>query len=215
MSTPTSASNHIPRIDCGVLGAMADVVEHLHLLRTQLGVQFNVVQDPMLIHALGDDTVSLLDSPAQQHLARRPLRGFGDLHNTRLVEQIVVGPTHRRVRCCVDVVRLAEFHHFPAKSVSSDFIRTLYHLCKLQPVLLNLTNEAGNTPVLEVRVNLDLVDVRDGCRVRHDLLEVANLVVGDANRLEDAAFVEILHHLPALQSTKITIPYSTHKHMLD
>ena len=64
-------------------------------------------------------------------------------------------------------------------------------------------------PVLEVRVNLDLVDVRDGLRVGDDLLEVAHLVVGDPDGLEDAALVVLLHHLPALQSATIKLMIAT------
>ena len=68
---------------------------------------------------------------------------------------------------------------------------------------------AWDMPVLEVGVNLYLIHVRDGRRVGNDLLEVANLVVGDSNGLEDSALVVLLHDFPALQSTNATIPYST------
>ena len=107
--------DHSLGIYLGVLGTVANVIQHLHLIRSQLKVQVYVLTDPLLIHALGNYTVSLLDSPTQQYLAGRPLCGLDHFDDIWFIEEVVVGPTQGCVRSHVDAVSFTEFHHLPTK----------------------------------------------------------------------------------------------------
>ena len=66
-----------------------------------------------------------------------------------------MGPSQRSVGCGVDVVRFAEVHNFPETKIKGVLQSSI---SQMNPYSLGLL-------VLEVRMNLDLVDMRDGCRV--------------------------------------------------
>jgi hypothetical protein len=153
----------------------ADLLD-LILLQVE-AAHVQVLRKTALVVALGDDSDAALGGPAQQHLRRALAVSIGNGLHDLVVEQ------HRGVFCLLHV-ELDERQR-AERAVGGHGDVTL--LAELEERLLG-----------EVGVVLDLESLRELLGVAEEVEQESAVVVADAERLDQAGFVESLHGVVGL-----------------